>query len=277
MLVLEFEHGRTRDPHELVPGQVGEYGFVFAGYGDKDWCEVFDSLLQSLNNADLPCRSQEGENFCRFGFVGDKIGAKRVRAKCSKAFDVIHVQDLKACGIESKTSDKRAWKVCARVEDALFTYNVLIDGDAIVTSSEVEQLFTVLRPPNSFELAGVFECCARNYPGKFIEGLAEHHLLHGWEVNTGVLAWRNCEAVHAHARKTIEILQVEKITSAEQPYFTLALSRSDVRFLPLPPNFNFRKHTAAGYGDLPYAIVHARNLKNLGGALNLIKKVRGTS
>ena len=96
-------------------------------------------------------------------------------------------------------------------------------------------------------------------------------------MNTGVLAWRNCEAVHAHAQKTIEILQVEKITSAEQPYFTLALGRSDVRFLPLPPNFNFRKHTATGYRDIPYAIVHGRGLKNVDGALNLIKKVHVTS
>jgi hypothetical protein len=129
-----------------------------------------------------------------------------------------------------------------------FQRTVFMDGDTFVRSSEVTMLFDAL---GEFELAATFECCrvswsASNRP------FDKDGFFRGWELQTGVMAYKQTERVanfwRAAAREYLSRPTFwEGRSSGEQGAATLALARTDVRFLPLPPAFNARPYTMLQY------------------------------
>mmetsp|Transcript_53049 Transcript_53049/g.119536 ORF Transcript_53049/g.119536 Transcript_53049/m.119536 type:complete len:327 (-) Transcript_53049:130-1110(-) len=236
-------------------------GFVFIGIQSSLWCaQTYQSVL-NLKNVGLKCRSlpPTDKYYCGIAFVGDQDAAAEVQANCSAMFDKVVTVDFNECPI--KGYDPRPKKTCVRsLGKAPFTYNLQVDADTIAVSPEIETAFDVLH--RGFDLTATFECCARReivVGGKKMYPLAEDRLLHGWEMQTGVLGYVNNERTQDHANKAVEIYNSPTfpvVTSAEQQAETEALAKSDVRFMMLPPNFNMRSFTAVGFRDMPMAVAH---------------------
>lgn len=181
---------------------------------------------------------------CQIGFVGDSEGAAIVKANCPRQFDVVSIMDLAACPPAS--FDIRAAEMCVRsLGAAPFDYNIQMDiGDTLTLGSDIEQIFDALG--QGFELASAMECCSLVWGAS---RRASDNLFGGWVMQTGVLGFKKCSRVKEHASHAIglymdQTAQGKAFSDAEQPSETLALAKSGVRFVPLPPTFNFRRHTS---------------------------------
>ena len=97
-------------PREVEEGQYGKYGFVYVGFGDKDWCHDMANSVRSLRYS----RAHNSRD-AKILFAGDKDGVGVVKQKCPDLFDVVSKLDLKQCDICTKSTDKRRWKMCVRV------------------------------------------------------------------------------------------------------------------------------------------------------------------
>lgn len=103
----------------------------------------------------------------------------------------------------------------------------------------------------TFELAAAFECCRINYVSSNTPYDASG-FFRGWELQTGVMAYRTTSRVAAFWAAAADEFMSHRTywasrSSGEQGAATLALSRVDVRFLPLPPSFNARPYTMLQY------------------------------
>ena len=91
-------------------------------------------------------------------------------------------------------------------------------------------------------------------------------VLRGWEMQTGVLAYRRSARVAAFWAAATRIYRDRKShwearSSAEQGAATLALASVDVRFLPLPPSFNARPYTMYNYVPaFGFSVYHGKEL-----------------
>lgn len=250
---LSAEHGLSID----LPTR----GFLFVGIKggrtEDKWCDTAKSAVDNLKTVGLPCRnhSTDDASYCQIAFVGDAAATGVVSQRCPTLFDTVKTIDLAHCGLpQKKKDDVRPLKMCVRaLAQAPFTYNIQMDFDTLAVGPEIERIFEVLE--KGFELTGAFECCALHRPN-----LAEDTLLHGWEMQTGVLGYQNTSAVAEHARKAVEIYTGKDypwpLTSVEQNAETQALAQSRVRFMPLPPTFNLREYTTIGFKEMPVAAVH---------------------
>jgi len=156
---------------------------------------------------------------------------------------VDYVAALSVSGGEAIDDDPRVKKLRA-YDQSPFAKTVFLDGDTLVRSPAVSQLFTLL---DDYDLAAAFECCRVLYSSGKPYDPSGH--LRGWEMQTGVMAYRRNERVTAFWEETRKVY-LEKggaywrlRSSGEQGAATLALARTDVRFLPLPPSFNARPYT----------------------------------
>jgi hypothetical protein len=231
------------------------FGFFFIGFGDKkDWCAQTRHAVEGLKLANMSCRQLQKSDprYCRIAFVGDLASGHAAREQCPQQFDVIAPSDVSKC-LDRMKKDARGQKMCVRALGlAPFTHNIFMDSDTVAVSSEIERIFDVLL--KGFDLTGAFECCARTWDWK----VAEDALFHGWELQTGVLGFKRNANVADHAGKAMDLFieTGRKYTSAEQQAETLALSQSQVRFMPLPPAFNVRGPTTKGYRNMPMALAH---------------------
>mmetsp|Transcript_29041 Transcript_29041/g.60951 ORF Transcript_29041/g.60951 Transcript_29041/m.60951 type:complete len:409 (+) Transcript_29041:276-1502(+) len=138
--------------------------------------------------------------------------------------------------------DLRAKKLLAYTQTP-FKHTVFMDVDTYVLRP-FDELFEAL---TKFDLAAAFECCrlswadtARPYDAR--------GFMKGWEMQTGVMAYRRNGRVAQFWRTAYEEYVRDKSywrarSSGEQGAATYALSKTDVRFMPLPPAFNARPYT----------------------------------
>jgi len=253
-LVQETNLSALRDAEgSLNRRDLRSSGFLYIGFGDRHWCAESQKSVQSLRRAKLGCRSKEpkDEAFCKIAFVSEQAQINTMRAECPEQFEAFVAVDLQGCPLAG-IQDARAKKMCVRALGvAPFDYNVFMDMDTLIVAPNVEEVFAVLR--RGFQLASAFECCAKG-------DLAESTLLHGWEMQTGVLGFSKTEQVKAHAKKAIEIymnsVEGMRLSSGEQNAETQALVETSVRFFPLPPGFNMRPQTVFAFRDVPSSVVH---------------------
>ena len=136
--------------------------------------------------------------------------------------------------------------IVSRYGQSPFEASVFFDADTHVRSARIGMLFDALEV---FELAAAFECCRIHYSsGGASKGSDERGFFSGWEMQTGVMAYRRTPRVAAFWQETIDEFSRRELfwnerSSGEQGAATLALSRVDVRYLPLPPSFNARPYT----------------------------------
>ncbi|KAL1529165.1 hypothetical protein AB1Y20_000124 [Prymnesium parvum] len=138
--------------------------------------------------------------------------------------------------------DPRAKKLLAYPQTP-FEQTVFMDGDTYALRN-FDMLFNIL---SRFELAAAFECCRLYWPTKHVP-YDEHGFFQGWEMQTGVMAYRKSPNVVRFWRVAYEEYQREQKyweqrSSGEQGATTYALGLTDVRFIPLPPAFNARPYT----------------------------------
>mmetsp|Transcript_127815 Transcript_127815/g.409318 ORF Transcript_127815/g.409318 Transcript_127815/m.409318 type:complete len:516 (-) Transcript_127815:406-1953(-) len=253
-LVQETNLSALRDAEgSLNRRDLRSSGFLYIGFGDRRWCAESRKSIQSLRRANLGCRSKEpkDEAFCKIAFVSEQAQINTMRAECPEQFEAFVAVGLQGCPLAG-IQDARAKKMCVRALGvAPFDYNVFMDMDTLILAPHVEEVFAVLR--RGFHLAAAFECCAKG-------DLAESTLLHGWEMQTGVLGFSKTEKVKAHAKKAIEIymnsVEGMHLSSGEQNAETQALAETSVRFFLLPPGFNMRFQTVSGFTDIPSSVVH---------------------
>jgi len=119
-----------------------------------------------------------------------------------------------------------------------------------------------------FELASAFECCRIHWQSVARHPLADvRGFFHGWEMQTGVMAYRRTPRVAAFWQATIDEFSSREAywlerSSGEQGAATLALSRVDVRYMPLPPTFNARPYTMLQYIDVfGVPVYHGKELR----------------
>jgi len=148
--------------------------------------------------------------------------------------------------------DLRVAKLHAYLQSP-FNRTIFLDGDTFVRSDGLLLLFKGL---GVFELLAAFECCRalwKERPGDHMR-VAERHdpldFFAGWEMQTGVMAYRRTERVRRFWAAALRVYLERpeywrQRTSGEQGAATLALAQSDVRFMPLPPAFNVRVHTTS--------------------------------
>ena len=141
--------------------------------------------------------------------------------------------------------DLRVAKLAAYPQSP-FDRSVFLDSDTYVrTPFAAKYLFGAL---SVFDLLSAFECC-RNEWEKAKKPYDEQDVLHGWEMQTGVVAYNtNAPSVKQFWAAALQIYKDDsnywrKRSSGEQGAATLALSQVAVRYMPLPPSFNGRRQT----------------------------------
>mmetsp|Transcript_87355 Transcript_87355/g.178123 ORF Transcript_87355/g.178123 Transcript_87355/m.178123 type:complete len:298 (+) Transcript_87355:1-894(+) len=258
----------------LTGGPTVTRGFVFIGISTHmDWCNKSRIVIESLNLAHLPCRERgmQSHEYCETAFIGDEPAVRHVRDSCPGRFDVVHQVDLQNCSL-GHDGDLRPAKLCVRaLQQAPFTYNIQMDFDTIVVSPEIETVFDVLQ--KGFDLTSAYECCAMHKNGH----LADDALVHGWEMQTGLIGYTDAPVVSKHAQKAIDIY-VESVrskgySSAEQNAETQALAEIDVHFFTLPPNFNMRSPTVKGFRKMP-AVVAQWHYRTASSVQDLLSKAK---
>lgn len=249
--------GEQNNLTQLHPNN--DFGFVYIGFGQKDWCHETKTSVMSIRRSKLKCRmDKHSPTFCRIAFLGDWDAVQKVNRKCNDQFDVLVTEDLTKCDFAKQTQDKRMWKLCVRAHHIPFKYNIQMDADTYVVSSDVEIVFSALE--QGYELAAAFECCAKGHG-------ASGELFSGWEMQTGMIGYTNCPAVRSHAEEAMRLAVIGEThhptyTSGEQTYETQAL-KSDagrVRFFPLPPNYNVKKQTTTGYRSMHPVVLHDQHI-----------------
>ena len=161
--------------------------------------------------------------------------------------------------------------MCMRVDDAHACGR---------TSRQVSLLFSAL---DHFDLATAFECCRIAWTSSTTPFDAQG-FFKGWEMQTGVMAYRKNERVASFWAATAAEYSSRQSywrgrSSGEQGAATLALSRVDVRYLPLPPSFNARPYTMLQYIDVfGVAVYHGKDLwqgKDLNGQPASVERIIG--
>ena len=161
----------------------------------------------------------------------------------------------------TQVSDIRVRKLLA-YRNPPFERNVFFDGDTHVRGANVEMLFEAL---GYFDLAASFECCRIDYTSASIP-YDQSGFMRGWEMQTGVMAYRRSPRLDAFWAETTKEYEARigywsRKSSGEQGAATLALSRVDVRFMPLPPSFNARPYTMLSYiNTFGLVVYHGKEL-----------------
>ena len=240
-------------------------GFVFIVLGSCPRRALDCVFLREVKQAIAAVRAatQASEKVRPVAVISDRgIAPKRLLEALEP--DLVHVipaSSFSTPGVVSHVDDLRVRKLIA-YRHAPFERNVFLDGDTHVRSGNVDTLFEAL---DTFELAAAFECCRIDYssprlaydPGGFMRG---------WEMQTGVMAYRRAPRVDAFwAEATREYEKRAQFwkhrSSGEQGAATLALARTDVRYLPLPPSFNARPFTMLTYLSVfGVSIYHGKDL-----------------
>ena len=200
--------------------------------------EAIKALRASVSTAGRP-----------IAVIGDGgIGAAPLMATLKP--DVVHMipRSVIARSNVAQVSDIRVRKLLAYMHPP-FERNIFFDGDTHVRTAKVELMFSTLE---SFDLAAAFECCRLDYQ-RITLGYDPSGLLMGWEMQTGVMAYKRSNRLTRFWEATIKEYESRatsywnRRSSGEQGAATLALARSDLRFLPLPPSFNARPFTMYSY------------------------------
>lgn len=167
--------------------------------------------------------------------------------------DTVHIIPPRAFDEAGKKianeADLRVRKLVA-YRHAPFERTVFLDGDTHVRSDDFSMLFGALE--RGFDLAAAFECCRKDWhtSGKPYDASG---FMRGWELQTGVMALRaKSPRVDAFWREATReysqnLAYWQQRSSGEQGAATLALSRVDIRYVPLPPSFNARPFTMLTY------------------------------
>ena len=185
--------------------------------------------------------------------------------------DLIHLipQRVLLSARTTQDGDVRVRKLLAYAA-APFERNVFFDGDTHARNTNVEMLFSALE---HFDLATAFECCRLDYTSSGV-GYDRSGFMRGWEMQTGVMAYKRgarLDSFWKEATREYEsrLSYWSRKSSGEQGAATLALSRVDVRYLPLPPSFNARPFTMLSYlSTFGMPVYHGKDLfqrKNLAG------------
>ena len=161
-------------------------------------------------------------------------------------------------------ADPRAKKLLAYPQSP-FRKTVFLDGDTYMLNSAAEELFRAL---DRYDLAAAFECCRIKWSDSKKLKFAESAMLKGWEMQTGVMAYRRNEAMGrywelATATYVRQRQMWEKYTSGEQGAMTEALGEARISYVPLPPAFNFRPFTVFQWLE-PFgvSIYHGKDLRS---------------
>ena len=174
---------------------------------------------------------------------GGVHSASLLKATRADIVKIVPAEVAAAAGEAWTTKDMRVRKLLA-YEQSPFERTVFLDGDTRVLSDRVAMLFKTL---NVFELAAAFECCRIDWSDSKRPYDKSDFFL-GWEMQTGVMAYKRTPRVSAFWAAAVSEYSNraafwEHRSSGEQGATTLALARTDVRFMPLPPAFNARPYT----------------------------------
>ena len=224
-------------------------GYVFIVLGSCSRPALDCLFLNEVESAISTLRKAEPAGSRRpIAIVTDGgVSAKGLLARLKPDLvSTIPAKMLHASSINS-VNDVRVRKLLA-YRHAPFERNVFFDGDTHVRSSAVGFMFDALK---QFDLAAAFECCRLDWSAKTTPYDAKG-FMRGWELQTGVMAFRRNVRIDAFwAEATREYEQRRgywaQRSSGEQGAATLALARTDVRYMPLPPGFNGRPYTMFTY------------------------------
>ena len=235
-------------------------GYVFIALGPCALPSYNCSFLQEARNAIRALR--EVDSARPIAVLSDGGVPTQALLQATEA-DLITVLDSYSGAARSAgtASDLRVRKLLAYGQSP-FESTVFFDGDTFARTSNVAMLFAALE---HFELAAAFECCRIDY-GYSALNFDKDDFFRGWEMQTGVMAYRKTPRLAAFWQATIdEFSQREAYwtsrSSGEQGAATLALSRVDVRFMPLPPVFNARPYTMMHYVNVfGVPVYHGKDL-----------------